>query len=247
VSKLHSPALYIMALALLMVTVEVGADQTPFPKLTGRVVDQAGILSESVEGQLSAAFKRHETQTSNQVVVATINDLGSKTIAQYGYMLGRHWGIGQEGKNNGLILLISKHDRELRIEVGYGLEGLMTDALATSIVHHTIAPFFKRGDFDGGVIAGSNQILEVLSGKKVQLPRVSSRKPEQNPLLMGLMIFIFLLVFWGLPTFLRIRYGYGGSYYPGGSLGGVDAFDSFSGGFSGGGGGFGGGGGGGSW
>jgi len=236
-----------MALALLMVTVEVGADQTPFPKLTGRVVDQAGILSESVEGQLSAAFKRHETQTSNQVVVATINDLGSKTIAQYGYMLGRHWGIGQEGKNNGLILLISKHDRELRIEVGYGLEGLMTDALATSIVHHTIAPFFKRGDFDGGVIAGSNQILEVLSGKKVQLPRVSSRKPEQNPLLMGLMIFIFLLVFWGLPTFLRIRYGYGGSYYPGGSLGGVDAFDSFSGGFSGGGGGFGGGGGGGSW
>jgi len=247
VSKLHSPALYIMALALLMVTVEVGADQTPFPKLTGRVVDQAGILSESVEGQLSAAFKRYETQTSNQVVVATINDLGSKTIAQYGYMLGRHWGIGQEGKNNGLILLISKHDRELRIEVGYGLEGLMTDALATSIVHHTIAPFFKRGDFDGGVIAGSNQILEVLSGKKVQLPRVSSRKPEQNPLLMGLMIFIFLLVFWGLPTFLRIRYGYGGSYYPGGSLGGVDAFDSFSGGFSGGGGGFGGGGGGGSW
>lgn len=246
-SKLHSPALYIMALALLMVTVEVGADQTPFPKLTGRVVDQAGILSESVEGQLSAAFKRHETQTSNQVVVATINDLGSKTIAQYGYMLGRHWGIGQEGKNNGLILLISKHDRELRIEVGYGLEGLMTDALATSIVHHTIVPFFKRGDFDGGVIAGSNQILEVLSGKKVQLPRVSSRKPEQNPLLMGLMIFIFLLVFWGLPTFLRIRYGYGGSYYPGGSLGGVDAFDSFSGGFSGGGGGFGGGGGGGSW
>ena len=246
-SKLHSPALYIMALALLMVTVEVGADQTPFPKLTGRVVDQAGILSESVEGQLSAAFKRHETQTSNQVVVATINDLGSKTIAQYGYMLGRHWGIGQEGKNNGLILLISKHDRELRIEVGYGLEGLMTDALATSIVHHTIAPFFKRGDFDGGVIAGSNQILEVLSGKKVQLPRVSSRKPEQNPLLMGLMIFIFLLVFWGLPTFLRIRYGYGVSYYPGGSLGGVDAFDSFSGGFSGGGGGFGGGGGGGSW
>jgi len=247
VSKLHSPALYIMALALLMVTVEVGADQTPFPKLTGRVVDQAGILSESVEGQLSAAFKRHETQTSNQVVVATINDLGSKTIAQYGYMLGRHWGIGQEGKNNGLILLISKHDRELRIEVGYGLEGLMTDALATSIVHHTIVPFFKRGDFDGGVIAGSNQILEVLSGKKVQLPRVSSRKPEQNSLLMGLMIFIFLLVFWGLPTFLRIRYGYGGSYYPGGSLGGFDAFDSFSGGFSGGGGGFGGGGGGGSW
>ena len=246
-SKLHSPALYIMALALLMVTVEVGADQTPFPKLTGRVVDQAGILSESVEGQLSAAFKRHETQTSNQVVVATINDLGSKTIAQYGYMLGRHWGIGQEGKNKGLILLISKHDRELRIEVGYGLEGLMTDALATSIVHHTIVPFFKRGDFDGGVIAGSNQILEVLSGKKVQLPRVSSRKPERNSLLMGLMIFIFLLVFWGLPTFLRIRYGYGGSYYPGGSLGGFDAFDSFSGGFSGGGGGFGGGGGGGSW
>ncbi len=246
-SKLHSPALYIMALALLMVTVEVGADQTPFPKLTGRVVDQAGILSESVEGQLSAAFKRYETQTSNQVVVATINDLGSKTIAQYGYMLGRHWGIGQEGKNNGLILLISKHDRELRIEVGYGLEGLMTDALATSIVHHTIVPFFKRGDFDGGVIAGSNQILEVLSGKKVQLPRVSSRKPERNSLLMGLMIFIFLLVFWGLPTFLRIRYGYGGSYYPGGSLEGFDAFDSFSGGFSGGGGGFGGGGGGGSW
>ena len=245
-SKLHSPALYIMALALLMVTVEVGADQTPFPKLTGRVVDQAGILSESVEGQLSAAFKRHETQTSNQVVVATINDLGSKTIAQYGYMLGRHWGIGQEGKNNGLILLISKHDRELRIEVGYGLEGLMTDALATSIVHHTIVPFFKRGDFDGGVIAGSNQILEVLSGKKVQLPRVSSRKPEQNPLLMGLMIFIFLLFYWGLPL-LRIHYGYSGSYYPGGSLGGFDAFDSFSGGFSGGGGGFGGGGGGGSW
>jgi uncharacterized protein len=246
VSKRHSPALYIMALALLMVNVEVGAEQTPFPKLTGRVVDQAGILSESVEGQLSAAFKRHETQTSNQVVVATINDLGSKTIAQYGYMLGRHWGIGQEGKNNGLILLISKHDRELRIEVGYGLEGLMTDALATSIVHHTIAPFFKRGDFDGGVIAGSNQILEVLSGKKVQLPRVSSRKPEQNPLLMGLMIFIFLLLYWGLPL-LRIHYGYSGSYYPGGSLGGVDAFDSFSGGFSGGGGGFGGGGGGGSW
>lgn len=256
-TKRYPSTACLMALVLLYIGIQAVADETLFPKLSGRVVDQAGMLSESTERQLKGAFERHETKTSNQVVIATVDDLGSKTIEQYGYMLGRHWGIGQKDKNNGLILLISKNDRMMRIEVGYGLEGVMTDALASSIVQNTIVPFFKRGDFDGGVMAGSTQILNVLSGKTVEVSRIKSQRNRSGDsdfkIIILLLFFAFFLL---MELFDRIMwrrrfpdtpYGNnkdGSSYVGTGYSGG---FGGFSGGFSGGGGGFGGGGGGGGW
>jgi uncharacterized protein len=243
-------AAWLLAGILLLLSAFSASANTEFPKLTGRVVDQAGMLSQSVESQLERAFKQHEAETGNQLVVATVVDLGSKTIEQYGYMLGRYWALGQKDKNNGLLLLISKTDRKMRIEVGYGLEGLMTDALAASIVQYTIVPYFKRGDFDGGVIAGARQILKLLSGETVKLPAATNSQDELNPIVALLLIGGLLLLLFAVNWFRITRpYGIDSNYHYGPSAGGFSGGFSggFGGGFSGGGGSFGGGGGGGGW
>ena len=104
-----------------------------FPVLTGRVVDQANMLTSAAEAQIAELSQAHEAATSNQVVVAVLPDLQGYSIEQFGYQLGRHWGIGQQDKNNGVLLLVAKAERKVRIEVGYGLEGVLTDAIAANI------------------------------------------------------------------------------------------------------------------
>ena len=113
------------ALALMAVAAQAALD---FPSLSGRVVDEAGILSDGTKSQLTALLAEHERQTGNQVVVATLKDLRGTSIEDYGYQLGRYWGIGQKDKNNGALIIVSPKTHDVRIEVGYGLEGALTDA-----------------------------------------------------------------------------------------------------------------------
>jgi uncharacterized protein len=147
-----------------------------FPKLSGRVVDNANLLSAAAERQLTQQLQAQESATSNQVVVVTLKSLQGYDIADYGYQLGRHWGIGQAEKNNGVLLIVAPNERKVRIEVGYGLEGTLTDALSKQIIESQIIPHFKRKDYTGGIQAGTTAILGILAGsydvaKLKQAPR----------------------------------------------------------------------------
>lgn len=135
-----------------------------FPALTGRVVDEAGILSPQFESEIGALLAAHEQATTNQLVVVTLTSLHGYDIADYGYQLGRHWGIGQKGKNNGALLIVAVAERKMRIEVGYGLEGVLTDAVSRDIIERVIKPPFKQQRYEPGIRAGVNAILAALGG-----------------------------------------------------------------------------------
>lgn len=139
--------------------------QPQFPVLTGRVVDNANILSASVRTELTQQLAQHEQETSNQVVVVTLQELGGYDISDYGYQLGRYWKIGQAEKDNGALLIVAMQERKVRIEVGYGLEGALTDALSSQIIRNEITPLFKQGQFEQGVSVGVQSILQAIQGE----------------------------------------------------------------------------------
>ena len=220
-----------------------------FPALTGRVVDNANLIGRSAERSLSDELAGHEKATGNQIVVVTLPDLGGYSIEEYGYQLGRHWGIGQKDKNNGVLLIVAKQERKVRIEVGYGLEGTLTDAMASMIIQYDILPAFRRGKFEDGIVAGTHDIIQALGGKYQPPDNRTASSHHTFSAVMGIVIFLvaFAILFGGgggRGGFGR-RGGFlmgipvGGGGFGGGGFGG--------GGFSGGGGGFGGGGASGGW
>ena len=218
-----------------------------FPKLTGRVIDNANIIDSAAERNIEELLKGHEAATTNQVVVLTVRDLGGYDIETYGYQLGRHWGIGQKDQNNGVMLIVAQKERKVRIEVGYGLEGTLTDAISANIINAVIVPQFKRGNFSEGVETGATSIIQALGG---EYKMVKKRKSKSSGGALFNVIFILFLIFWGLMGNMGGGYGYRrgrrGGYYGGGFGGGSGGFGG-GGGFSGGGGGFGGGGASGGW
>jgi uncharacterized protein len=252
-----SPAgLPALLLLLALIVAPAGADTLPLPALTGRVVDQANILSGSEESRLDATLRDFENKSSIQLVVVTLPSLQGHPIEDWGLALGRTWGIGQKGKDNGALLVVAPNDRELRIEVGYGLEGTLPDAIADSIIRNVIIPRFKAGDMAGGISDGVDAIIKALSGNGEEFApskrQVASRTVSQwTPLLfMGLFVVFMIIARFrrgrrGGGRYYRRRGG-GWYYYGGGGLGG-GGFRSGGGGFSGGGGGFGGGGASGRW
>lgn len=136
-----------------------------FPKLTGRVVDTAQMLTPETVQYLSEMLARHERSTGDQVVVVTVANLGGYSIEDFGLRLGRYWGVGQKDKNNGVLLLVARDDRKVRIEVGYGLEDPLTDAVAGVIINGAITPYFKDGLYSQGVIAGVTSVVSLLQGE----------------------------------------------------------------------------------
>lgn len=232
-----------------------------FPALTGRVVDTAQMLSPTTEQSLNASLAAHEQATSNQVVVVTVTSLQGLAIEEYGYQLGRHWGIGQKGKNNGVLLIVAPKDRQVRIEVGYGLEGTLTDAISSQIIQTIILPQFKRGAMEAGVMDGAQAIQSVLSGSPLAAPT------QVGKVIFVVMVTFFVLLFM-LPFYALYRVVKRVTRNPaallavveeiadqensrgssvGGSTGRSSSSSSSGGGFSGGGGSFGGGGSSGKW
>ena len=136
-----------------------------FPELTGRVVDKAQILSENEKNTLTSILKKHEDETSNQIVIVSLSSLDGYDIADYGYQLGRHWAIGQKDKNNGVLLIVSMAEKKIRIEVGYGLEGAIPDKTAHEIVNYIIKPNFKEGNFYNGIKKASDAIIKAIKGE----------------------------------------------------------------------------------
>ncbi|MBX3565666.1 MAG: TPM domain-containing protein [Sphingomonas sp.] len=127
------------------------------------VVDAAKLLSPEQVAELTRLSEGINKDTTRQFVVATIPDLEGYDIADYGYQLGRKWGLGEKDANNGIILIVAPNDRKVRIEVGYGLEPIMTDALSSQIINQIIIPKFKAGDMPGGIVAGAQAIGEQMT------------------------------------------------------------------------------------
>ncbi len=179
---------YWLLLALLCAGVAWAAPD--FPALTGRVVDSAGLLPENVQQQLQQQLAQHEDETSNQVVVVTLPSLQGYAIDDYGYQLGRHWGIGQGDRDNGVLLLVAPNEREVRIEVGYGLEGALTDAGSHAIIEDVILPRFRENDYEAGILQGVNAILGSLQGTYEPVARKAAADPNRLFMLFVILISI---------------------------------------------------------
>ena len=234
---------------LLLLALVLPAAALEVPKPTGYVTDNAGLLSQTTRLKLEQFLREFEKSDSTQIVVLTIPTLKGEALEDYSLRVLENWKVGQKGLDNGALLLIAKAERKIRIEVGYGLEGKLTDLLAGRIIDNEISPHFKKGDFDGGVIAGVVGIAEAVRGEYTGSGRTSGRKKKSSPF--G---FLIPLLFFGGPLLARFggrRRGYRRSgFYVGGPFmgGGGFAGGGFGGGgFSGGGGGGGGGGASGGW
>ncbi|AWY43244.1 methanol dehydrogenase [Pseudomonas putida] len=248
-----------MGLVLLLWVLALAAQaELKFPELTGRVVDTAQMIEPSVRDQLTQQLQAHEKATGEQLVVVTLPDLQGTDIADFGYQLGRYWGIGQKDKNNGALLIIARDERKLRIEVGYGLEDRLTDAQSSVIIHQVITPAFKAGNFSKGISDGVAAMLVVLGGNPLDEPSTvyeSSGDPNDDFVSRHPALFVFLVLLFILTVFVcqmlgilpAGRGGSGGSGGFGGGLGGGGFGGGGGGGFSGGGGSFGGGGSSGGW
>lgn len=242
-------------LLALSLCLSVAALAIAFPVLTGRVVDQAGILSRATRDALEAKLADLEARSGIQLVVAIVTSLEGQEIEPYANELFRFWKLGEKDKNNGVLLLVAPRERRVRIEVGYGLEGTLTDALSAVIIANAIAPRFKAGDFDGGIARGVDDIVTVLTTdasewhKRPSL-RLDRSQSEPPVTLFGILFVVFIVLLVVSPTFRSIVLAAlltrgGGSSGGGGFSGGRGS--SGGGGFSGGGGSSGGGGASGRW
>ncbi|OJU16309.1 MULTISPECIES: TPM domain-containing protein [unclassified Sphingomonas] len=149
-------------LVALLATLALPAAAQTFPKFTGLVVDEAGVLPDAVKADLTQKLEALQRDTKRQVVVATVKDLQGYPIEEYANKLFRAWGIGLKDVNNGALFIIAPNDRKLRIEVGYGLEPVLTDALTSVIINNDVVPRVKAGDLPGGVQAGTDAIITQL-------------------------------------------------------------------------------------
>ncbi len=139
------------------------ANAQTFPKFTGLVVDAANVIPADQEAALTTRLQDLQKATGNQLVVATVPDLQGYPIEDYGYRLLRSWGVGLKDVNNGAILIVAPADRKVRIEVGYGLEPVLTDAFSSGVIAQQILPRFKAGDMPGGIVAGANAVADQLA------------------------------------------------------------------------------------
>jgi uncharacterized protein len=159
-----------LSLAAILLAFFVGTDgaltqEITFPSLTGRVVDEANLLDAAKRTEIEAKLAALEEKTTDQFVVVTVRSLQGRTIEEYGYRLGRAWAIGQKDKNNGVLLIVAPNERKVRIEVGYGLEGTLPDAISNLIIQNVILPRFKANDYPGGIASGVDEVIKVLSGE----------------------------------------------------------------------------------
>ena len=253
-------------LTLIVFSATAFAQSLTFPALTGRVVDEAGLLDAAARAQLEQTLVELEAKTTDQLVVVTLKSLQGTSIEDYGYQLGRHWQIGQKDKNNGVLLIVAPNERKVRIEDGYGLEGTLTDAISSFIVQNSILPRFKAGDFAGGIRRGVEDIVQVLSGDAEEYRERANTSAEramsvEDAIVIAFFLFIAAIIILNVLAGVlqgltgkrrRGRHGRWGHSIPviigPSSDGGWSSGSSSSGGgFSGGGGSFGGGGSSGSW
>ena len=244
--------LTLIAVLVTLPALPLMGQEVEVPRLTQYATDQTGTLNPGQLAELNASLKGFDDSTSTQIVVLMLPTLGGEPIEQYALRVAEENRIGREGKDNGALLLVAKEDRDVRIEVGYGLEGVLTDALSGIIIRNEILPRFRRDDYFGGISGAVEAIMLATAGEYTAEPREEKERSPVGIIPLIFIIFVFFSIFrglfgrrgrgrhysgWGIPP---IGGGFGGR--SGGFGGG-----GFGGGFGGGGGSFGGGGASGSW
>ncbi len=194
-----------------------------FPELTGPVVDQADILPPEVEARLSQKLVALKAQSQRQLNIVTLSSLEGYEISDYGYRLGRAWGLGDKERNDGAILIVAPNERKLRIEVGYGLEPVLTDGLSSLIISRQIVPKFKAGDMPAGIEAGTDAIIQQLTlppDQAQQIAAEANAKPQSDAQINSATVFwLFLFfMFFVLPMLRRLS---GGRRYRSSGMGNV--------------------------
>ncbi|MPZ57565.1 MAG: hypothetical protein GEU91_13910 [Rhizobiales bacterium] len=239
-SPLESGAAHFFIVALALLYAGLAAFAVTFPPLTGRIVDQANIIPASTRAAIEPKLAELEAKSGIQLVVATVTSLEGQEIEPYANELFRTWKLGEAQKNNGVLLLVAPNERRIRIEVGYGLEGTLTDALSKIIITNAMAPRFKAGDFGDGIQRGVDDIIAVLTTDasewqqrpSLRLDNQQTTDPLSWFLVAGLIALVTLLVVspgfrWlFLNVVLNILFNSGGR---GGSLGGRWGGGGFSG------------------
>lgn len=249
----HGGASFLAALLVFCLFAFSAFADLTFPTLTGRVVDAAHVLSPAARATLEQKLAAQEAKTSDQFVVATVPSLQGTSIEDYANRLFRFWKLGQAKQNNGVLLLVAPGERKVRIEVGYGLEGIITDAVASTIIHTAIIPAFRAGDMAGGIERGADAVLEILNLDPEEARQRAKALAEREagdgwiPIVIFIvMVLIFILIVYnGGGGGRNMRRRGGVVYFPTG--GGGWSSGSGGGGFSGGGGSSGGGGASGGW
>lgn len=244
----------IFILFSLCVVFLVGTPQlchSAMPKPAGYVVDEAGLVTQEAKQVITAIADELNKKTGVQIAVVTVQTLDGETIERYAVNMFEQWGIGAKKKDTGLLLLVALKERRVRIEVGYGLEGVITDGTAGEIIRNSIVPFFRDGQYTQGIVSGFGAIVErICTHYNVQIEGLSTTQQQQQEGKSGLGGLLFLgilfLFFGWRAIFFPMLFGSGGGYW-GGGRGGFGG-GSFGGGFGGfGGGGSGGGGASGGW
>ena len=179
--------------------------QPQVPELTGRVVDNADLLAPQTERVLASRLQAHADSTSNQVAVLTIESLQGAVLEQFSLRVARAWALGQEEFDNGVLLLVAEQERDIRIEVGYGLEGALPDVVASRIIRYEMTPRFRQGDFDGGVRAGVEAILGAIEGTYEPPTRSPDSASPLASRFVGLLFSIFGVVFGGGAMYASLR------------------------------------------
>ncbi len=164
------------------------------PPLTGRVVDRAGVLPAAVQAQLTATLVEHERATGHQMAVLVIPSLEGEDLFTYSHRVATTWHLGQKGTDNGVLLLVALKDRKIRIEVGYGLEGTLTDVRSSQIIRYEIAPRFRAGDIPGGIAAGVDAVLKTVVGTYTPPAKIAPPAPPEEPLLSPLFAIVIGIV-----------------------------------------------------
>jgi uncharacterized protein len=265
--RLAAAAFIVLAWLASLAACQSALAQPKFPPLTGRIVDEAQLLSSADEQELTQTLADLEAKSTDQLVIYTTNSLQGYEIEDFGYQLGRAWRIGQAGVNNGALLIVAPKDRKVRIEVGRGLEPQLTDIMTRLIIQNAILPAFRRGDFSAGIKAGVRDIRDVVLGDAEAVTdrarRTVKRDPEAGETLIGFAVFAAFIIFiiwmqWRQSKHIPARQSSMRGrrqtrdddrivFIPGGWSGGSGGGSGGGGGWSGGGGDFGGGGSSGSW
>lgn len=189
-----------MATATLFLT--ISAQARDVPPLTGRIVDLAHVLPNSTTDSLTAQLAAHETQSSNQVAVLIVPSLEGEAIEEFSHRVATTWKLGQKGTDNGVLLLVAIQERKVRIEVGYGLEGVLTDIRSAQIIRNEIVPRFRAGDIPGGVTGGVTAIVKTIEGTYQAPDKAVPRK--ENDIIEQVVVAVLIGLFVGL-LFMNIH------------------------------------------
>lgn len=240
----------ILVVAACTVWAVPGRAELAIPKLTQRVTDQANLLSPEAARKLEQNLTEYERATGHQFALLTVNSLEGTPIEDYSIRVAEAWRLGDAKRDDGLMLIVAKADRKMRIEVGYGLEGAVPDALAARIIRHQLTPAFRQGNFEAGIVQAFDTLMKAAEGESVRVGPPPERDGERGPArLTSLLPVLFWIALLGIGVLSGLGRRRRGGFFIGGFGGGFGGggFGGRGGGFGGGGGGFGGGGASGDW